>query len=251
MRTRIAPTPSGYLHTGNAVNFALVDAFAKTRGCEIALRIDDLDAPRVRPEFVEDIFRVLMWLDIEWQVGPRAAADLESWGQKRHMRDYVQARDVLLAQGDAFYACACSRGNRRSSRCVCASQTLTLETDQTSLRMRWKSGEDPVVWRRDGLPAFHLTSVVDDDRMGVTHVVRGEDLQESTEFQQALSLRLPGNRFSSTHALHHPLVLDASGRKLSKSAGAGSRPMVLNSELRKEIHGIVDSFEIHLGQINP
>jgi len=117
--------------------------------------------------------------------------------------------------------------------------------------MRWKSGQDPVVWRRDGLPAFHLTSVVDDDRMGVTHVVRGEDLQESTEFQQALSLRLPGNRFSSAHVLHHPLVLDAAGRKLSKSAGAGSRPMVLDTELREEIHGIVNALEFHLGQINP
>lgn len=250
MRTRVAPTPSGYLHKGNVVNFALVDAVARSQGCDIALRIDDLDTPRVRPEFVEDIFRVLEWLAIEWQVGPRSAADLDSWSQTNRMHRYARARDALVAQTEQFYGCGCYRQNRMPCRCACAERAFRLETNKTSLRMRWRSGPDPVVWRRDGLPAFHLASVVDDHLLGVTHVVRGEDLRESTEFQRELSRFLPGNHFAEVRVVHHPLVLDRQGCKLSKSAGAGAAPMVLDLELCEEVRVIAAHFRTQLDEVS-
>ena len=70
-RTRIAPTPSGYLHEGNLVNALLTVRLADEMGAEVALRIDDMDAFRLRREYVEDIFRCLDWLGLSWQTGPR------------------------------------------------------------------------------------------------------------------------------------------------------------------------------------
>ncbi|MFM8896894.1 MAG: glutamate--tRNA ligase family protein, partial [Actinomycetales bacterium] len=74
--TRFAPTPSGFLHEGNAVNFLLVQRLADALGATVLLRIDDMDVDRLRDEYVEDIFEVLHWLGLQWQAGPIDAADL-------------------------------------------------------------------------------------------------------------------------------------------------------------------------------
>ncbi len=75
MITRFAPTPSGYLHIGNAANALLVSWLAAASDGTVALRIDDMDASRARSEFVADIFDTLAWLEIPWTIGPRDAAD--------------------------------------------------------------------------------------------------------------------------------------------------------------------------------
>jgi glutamyl-tRNA synthetase len=81
-QTRIAPTPSGYLHLGNAYSFLLTKALAKKHGAKILLRIDDLDRDRYRPEYVEDIFATLDFLEIKIDQGPKNSKEMEStWSQ--------------------------------------------------------------------------------------------------------------------------------------------------------------------------
>jgi glutamyl/glutaminyl-tRNA synthetase len=79
---------------------------------------------------------------------------------------------------------------------------------------------------------------VDDDLLGVTLAVRGEDLRESTEFQRRLSGLLPGDPFAQVRVLHHPLINGPDGHKLSKSVGGGARPMVVDHELREHVRDI-------------
>ncbi|MHB1211957.1 MAG: glutamate--tRNA ligase family protein, partial [Candidatus Nanopelagicales bacterium] len=83
MRTRFAPTPSGYLHEGNAVNAVLTSWLAQQVGADIALRIDDVDATRFRREFIDDILAVLAWLDVPWSLGPRTAAEFDDHHSQR------------------------------------------------------------------------------------------------------------------------------------------------------------------------
>ena len=95
-RTRFAPTPSGYLHLGNAWSLALTWLLARSRGGSIHLRIDDLDAARLRPEYLEDIFASLEWLGLDWDGGPRDPADfLARHSQRLRLDRYRAALDVL------------------------------------------------------------------------------------------------------------------------------------------------------------
>lgn len=75
LRSRIAPTPSGYLHIGNAYNFLLTEAIVRKANGSLRLRIDDLDAPRVRPEYLQDVFESLSWLGITPDEGPGSIAE--------------------------------------------------------------------------------------------------------------------------------------------------------------------------------
>ena len=109
MKSRFAPTPSGYLHIGNGFNFVLTWLHARTRGGNILLRIDDLDKGRVRPEYVEDVFRTLDWLGLDWDEGPFGPSDLErKWSQHLRLDRYRSAIDELAFREIAF-ACALSR----------------------------------------------------------------------------------------------------------------------------------------------
>ena len=114
MITRFAPTPSGYLHLGNAVNAQLVAWLALSADGEIRLRIDDMDAPRSRGEYVEDIFNTLAWLEIDWKGGP---TDSEDFLQRHSMRGRTEHYRAELEQargrGLEVYACTCSRSQLR------------------------------------------------------------------------------------------------------------------------------------------
>lgn len=243
MLTRFAPTPSGYLHRGNAANALLVSWLAHREGGQVALRIDDADAQRRRPEYVSDVFEVLDWLGVDWQVGPRDAAELEeSWSQSLRIDRY---REALAAAGDLgapFYACTCTRsmlsgpatggcpaGCRQAGRSPRVGETVirlhippgTLrEVDGRMVDVAATVG-DVVVWRRDDLPAYHLTSIVDDEDLGITHVVRGRDLVESTAVQQVLAESCGLAVMARATVLHHALLTDSGGRKLSKSQLGG------------------------------
>src|ERR1700755_812419 len=108
-KTRIAPTPSGFLHLGNAYSFALTAALAEKYGAKILLRIDDLDRERVQKEYVQDIFDTLNFLELPWDEGPRNVMELErDWSQIHRMGLYKEALDLLREEGDLF-ACNCSR----------------------------------------------------------------------------------------------------------------------------------------------
>src|SRR5258708_37010017 len=95
-RTRIAPTPSGFLHLGNVVSFVRTVELGKRKGAKVLLRIDDLDRERVEPEYVQDIFDTLEFLELPWDEGPRNVEEFErDWSQIHRIGLYREALDVL------------------------------------------------------------------------------------------------------------------------------------------------------------
>jgi glutamyl-tRNA synthetase len=111
LRTRLAPTPSGDLHLGNAWSFVLTWLAARSQQGRVHLRIDDLDAARARDEHLEDIFESLRWLGLDWDSGPRDVAEFRAaYSQRQRLRldRYQDALEALRARGK-LYVCTCSR----------------------------------------------------------------------------------------------------------------------------------------------
>src|SRR5579863_8142302 len=114
-KTRIAPTPSGFLHLGNALSFAITAAIAERTNAKILLRIDDLDRERVRKEYVQDIFDTLNFLEIPWHEGPRNFSEYETeYSQIHRLKWYQTALEQLKNSGQVF-ACNCSRAQIRAN----------------------------------------------------------------------------------------------------------------------------------------
>jgi len=264
--TRIAPTPSGYLHLGNAVNFALIALLASRWDAESVVRIDDMDSSRSRSEYVDDIFATLEWLEIEWAKGPRDRADFEREFTMAARIDYYRSQlDVLDASGLELFACACSRADLAAKgglRCAgeCRSAGLDLATDQTALRLHIPDGTtvemsgqsidlaaahgDVVLWRRDGVPAYHLASVIEDRDLGITDIVRGADLLESSALHDWLAPHLGADDLARANFVHHALVMDDSGAKLSKSqlaSGPLERTQKTRDDVRQRAAELADS----------
>ena len=229
VRTRIAPTPSGYLHEGNCVNALLSSWWAAEHG-QVFLRIDDADSTRYRREYAEDIFHTLQWLEIRIDLGPGSVSELEAqWSQTHRKNRYREALQPVIDR-DLVFACACSR---TSAQCTCANESRTWFQGESTLRLSTTDGrQGPVLWRRDDIPAYHLTSVVDDHDFGITHIMRGEDLHESTLIQRDLAAFL--QLTFPDEVRHHPLVTDQKGRKLSKSSGA-TGPLEKTDAVREHI----------------
>jgi glutamyl/glutaminyl-tRNA synthetase len=236
-KTRIAPTPSGYLHLGNVLSFTLTAELARRAGASILLRIDDLDRERVNPDYVQDIFGTLNFLQIPWDEGPRNYGDHErEFSQLHRLELYRGALEQLRKEGKLF-ACVCSRAKvMRDSGDggypgTCREMGLAFDSKDCNWRLRTGGAELPaelrdfIVRKKDGFPAYQLTSVMDDLHFGIDLVVRGEDLRSSTLAQQWLALQLGqelGSGFERIHFHHHGLLMESGDRKLSKSAGATS-----------------------------
>ncbi len=115
-RTRIAPTPSGYLHLGNVLSFALTATLAEQYGARILLRIDDLDRQRAQPAYIQDIFDTLEFLELPWHEGPRSVEEFEQqYSQVHRLPLYRQALEELKDKG-AVFACDCSRSQMLAGR---------------------------------------------------------------------------------------------------------------------------------------
>lgn len=246
-KTRIAPTPSGFLHLGNVFSFAVTAALAQQTNAGTLLRIDDLDQERAEKNYVEDIFDTLRFLDIPWTEGPGDFGEFHSrYSQLHRMPLYNAALEHLTAH---VFACNCSRTQiARTSTDggypgTCRHKNIPLNEPGVAWRLRTEHEEplqvrtisgaviqatlppdmrDFVVRKKDGFPAYQLASVVDDEHFGIDFIVRGQDLWPSTLAQLYLSALLPGNRFADSVFYHHPLLLDAADQKMSKSAGATS-----------------------------
>lgn len=243
-KTRIAPTPSGFLHLGNVLSFAVTASLAKKNNAKILLRIDDLDRARVNKQYLQDVFDTLNFLEIAWDEGPHDLKSFEeSYSQLHRMDNYRSALQQLTDKGLVF-ACTCSRSQlSNADNCTCFNKQLPLNTNDASWRLH--TGDTKtiavknydgqlmytelpndmhnfVVRKKDGFPAYQLTSVMDDIFYGVDLVVRGEDLWPSTLAQHVLASTLENNRFREVAFYHHPLLMELSGNKLSKSAGAAS-----------------------------
>ena len=238
---RFAPSTTGLSHPGTLLAALLCWLDVRASGGHFGLRLEDLDPERCRPEFADAMRRDMDWLGLDWD-----SEVLQSDGTRAH----EEALDALAEQG-RLYPCRCSRselraqaerapdgsfrypGTCRERPLPSASQGGWRSSDEP-LRVRlsegridWKSEEsqapvsevprdvygDPVVRRRDGATAYHLASMVDDARAGVTRVVRGSDLAPSTSVQLALGELLG---FPRAAYRHHLLLLERQGQKMAK-----------------------------------
>lgn len=246
--SRLAPTPSGLLHLGNAFSFWETWLAVRASGGTLRLRVDDLDASRSKPEWVEALFRDLEWLQLDWDLGPEgpeALAALHS--QQLRLERYRQLLKRLRDHG-LLYACDCTRRQLREASPTgsypgtCRRRNLPLEDPEVAWRVRMADAqeerilryqdeagasrtasapaEDFVVRRRDGIPAYQIASLADDEADGINWIVRGQDLEESTGRQLWLAQRAGCSGFLQARFHHHALLLDDSGSKLSKSKGA-------------------------------
>lgn len=234
--SRLAPTPSGFLHLGNVLNFLITEKITLENNGELILRIDDSDQSRLRIEYLEDIFEVIKWLGIKIDRGPKNRNDFESnFSQSRF---FPEIRDFLAQKNDRIlFSCHCSRKeiHEKSPSGVypgtCYAKSDLLFDEKHSIRLKnnahfkmnniphqvHSSQIDPILWKKDQTPSYHLTSIWDDLALGVTHIIRGKDLLDSSFIQIEIAKRLNLNTFDSIKFYHHSLIAHQTGEKLSKS----------------------------------
>jgi len=265
--SRLAPTPSGFLHLGNAVNFTLTWLLTRQAGGTLHLRIDDLDRARFRPAYLANIFETLDWLGLDYDHGPSGPDDFEQHYSQRHfLADYeATLQAARAAHPHVFYACRCSRTDlaraattgSRNYPGTCRTEPVPLDTPEAAWRAHvpahlsvvvpdLQQGQlvvplaevlgDFVVRKKGGAAAYQVASVVDDVRLGVTLIVRGLDLLASTAAQLWLAGLLPSAAtFQQMQFLHHGLLLDEVGQKLSKSTQTGQQRGVLAEAARPQV----------------
>ncbi|MFH6781181.1 MULTISPECIES: tRNA glutamyl-Q(34) synthetase GluQRS [Methylobacterium] len=244
-RLRFAPSPNGRLHLGHAYSALLNAEIARALQGELLLRIEDIDPVRCRPELTEALVADLAWLGLTF---PEPV-----WRQSDRMSTYRAALDGLRARG-LIYPCTCTRraileaaGDARDPDGAplypgtCRRRPIPEEPHAWRLDMAralslcpgphaytaFAPGEparvrtaDPARWgdavlgRKDVPTSYHLAVVLDDAAQGITHVVRGQDLEAATDLHLLLQ-RLLG--LPTPHYHHHGLIRDAGGEKLSKS----------------------------------
>lgn len=259
--TRIAPTPSGLLHIGNVLSFAITSALAQKSGAKVLLRIDDLDQLRTDDRYLQDIFDTLNYLEIHWDKGPGNVREFrEQWSQM-HRMDLYNAVIRELSDKGLVFACRCSRQQMRTLQaCPCFEKKIPLNAENASLRLitgakelfirsydgRLIAATPPpemknfIIRRKDGIPSYQLTSVVDDLYFNIDLVIRGQDMWPSTIAQHMLASALEEDRFDKIAFCHHPLLVDAEGKKLSKSAGSTSvRYLRENGKKPSDIYAII------------
>ncbi len=242
--TRLAPSPTGALHLGNARTFLVNWALARKHGWRIILRIEDIDGPRVKPGAIELTTDLLRWLGLDWDVGPLIQS-----------QDLGPCRDAMqrLAAAAMAYPCELTRSQIEAAasapqegshdiafpsslRPALVPRDFARDDERSSWRFATPAGvvefddhfagrqrHDPsgtigdfVIWTKREQPAYQLAVVVDDARQGVTHVVRGDDLLDSASRQIMLqrALGLPTPRY-----YHLPMVKGQDGRRLAKRHG--------------------------------
>ncbi len=237
LRSRLAPTPSGYLHIGNAVNFIITWVVVRQAGGVLKLRIDDADAGRCRLEYIEDIFRQLDWLGLDWDEGPQGPDEFgRLFSQRLRFGDYRAFLDALEEAGHS-YLCDCSRKQIRAQvangiypglcrhknvitsegahRLVVPENTQVAVADQ-DIALAEHMG-DFVLWCRDDSPSYQLASLADDLADKTTLIVRGADLLISSAAQLFLAQLLQQESFAQITFHHHELLTCPQGMKLSKS----------------------------------
>lgn len=239
---RLAPSPTGAQHVGNARTYLLAWLSARSRGGRVILRIEDIDSPRIKAGADEQAIGDLRWLGLDWDEGP--------YWQTRRLPLYETAL-ADLQETERVYPCSCSRtdieqaasaphldheGARYPGTCA-GRRVADAATLHELFAWRFRSAADRstfddgfrgsttvaehlagdfVIWKSAGTPAYQLAVVVDDAAMGVTEVLRGDDLIPSTPRQLQLydALELSPPRF-----VHVPLVVGPDGRRLAKRHG--------------------------------
>lgn len=222
---RFAPTPSGPLHFGSVVAALASYLNVKSQQGLWYVRIDDIDQPRVAKNAVNEILKILEFLNLEW--------DGEVYYQSKYIDLYEQALKKLKEQ-DLVYACTCTRkqigGSIYNGICRNAEHNLNqqysirVKTDNTPIRLvdgvqgmytqkLFDDIGDFVLLRSDNIFSYHLSTVVDDEQQNITEIIRGYDLLESTPRQIYLRNCLNLTTLSYSHI---PLAMKNSEEKLSK-----------------------------------
>lgn len=249
--TRLAPSPTGALHLGNALTFLTNWALARRLGWRIVLRIEDLDGPRIKQGSDGQAIELLHWLGIDWDEGPvYQSADLGPYRSAlQSMADRgliypctATRREIVAAlsapnEGDhelrypgihrpadghyPFDAAAppLLEDDGTCWRLIVQDEPVSFHDTihgQRDVNIQQQVG-DFVVAAKSGLPAYQLAVVVDDARQGVTHVVRGDDLLDSTA-RQVLLYRVLGLGEPPTY-IHLPMVYGPDGLRLAKRHG--------------------------------
>jgi glutamyl-tRNA synthetase len=244
VRTRFAPSPTGFLHIGGARTALYCWLESRRRGGEFILRIEDTDRERSTDEAVQAILDAMHWLDLDADEGP--------FYQTRRLERYKQVADELVAAGNAYYAyeskaeieamreTAMAAGEKpryngyyrdrneplredpnRVIRFRNPHEGSVVFEDKVKGRIEWVNAEldDLVIFRSDGWPTYNFAVVVDDIDMGITEVIRGDDHVNNTPRQiniyKALGAAVP-------EFAHLPMILDKEGKKLSKRTSAVS-----------------------------
>jgi glutamyl-tRNA synthetase len=242
VRTRFAPSPTGYLHIGGVRTALFNFLFARHEGGRFLLRIEDTDRARSTPESIQAILDGLSWLGLDWDEGP--------FFQSERMALYRERADALVASGNV-YRCFCTADELEARRQAALAAGRKPAYDRTcrdliappsgrtlfALRFRtplqgetvvddlvkgpviFQNAEldDFIIVRSDGSPVYNFCAVVDDADMALTHIIRGDDHLANTPRQillyQAIGASLP--RFA-----HLPLILGLDKSRLSKRHGA-------------------------------
>jgi glutamyl-tRNA synthetase len=252
-RGRLAPSPTGYLHLGHARTFWTAAARARAAGGTLILRSDDLDATRYRMDFAAAMLEDLRWLGLDWDEGPDGGGPHAPYEQSRRLPRYRAAlerlhaaglvypcyrtrRDVLEAAGAPHEGGADDEPLYPAAFRPAPTAPLPAldQAEGANWRLRVPDGQslgfvdgrlgpqqavagrdfgDFPVWRKDGVPSYQLACVVDDAEMGITEVVRGEDLVRST-FRQLLLFRALGWTVPAFY--HCALLTDERGIRLAK-----------------------------------
>ncbi|MEW9623136.1 glutamate--tRNA ligase [Rhodanobacter geophilus] len=244
VRTRFAPSPTGFLHIGGARTALYCWLEARRRGGEFLLRIEDTDRERSTDEAVQAILDAMAWLDL--------SADEAPVYQTRRLARYREVAERLLAEGKAYYAyeskeeieamreAAMAKGEKpryngfyrdRNEPCRDDPNRVirfrnplegsVVFEDKVKGRVEWANAEldDLVIFRSDGWPTYNFAVVVDDIDMGITEVIRGDDHVNNTPRQINIyhALGAPVPEFA-----HLPMILDKDGKKLSKRTNSVS-----------------------------
>lgn len=214
IRVRIAPSPTGYLHLGNARTAIFNWLFAKNNNGEFIVRIDDTDTERSTQEFEEDIRDNLTWLGLDWNEGIGVGGPHGSYRQSERFERYKQAAEELVEKGIAYQDDGAIKFRVEKNGSIEFKDIV-----RGDMSFNKEDIEDFIILRSDGSPTYHLASTVDDIDYEISHVARGEDILPSTPkhimITEALDRGLP-------QFCHLPLLFGHDGKRLSKRHGATS-----------------------------
>src|ERR1700687_3476182 len=258
VRVRTAPSPTGFAHLGTASTALYNVLFARANSGSFALRIDDTDLGRNRPEYETVIYESLHWLGLDWDEGPDKGGPFGPYRQSERLDLYKQHAARLIAEGKA-YRCFCTpqeldaerkqaqaekRPYKYSRRCL-----IDPPKDRAEFTVRFKvpGGEvkfedmvrgemsfdadligDFIIIKSDGYPTYQFASPVDDSTMKITHVIRGEEHLSNTPYQLMLIDALGYER--PLAFAHMPLILAKDGAKLSKRKHPESNLMLFREQ---------------------
>jgi glutamyl-tRNA synthetase len=244
VRVRIAPSPTGFAHLGTASTALYNVLFARQRDGKFALRIDDTDLERNRPEYEQLIYEALGWLELDWDEGPDKGGPYSPYRQSERVDLYRQDAAKLLSEGKA-YKCFCTPEELEAERRLAQAQKRPYKysrrcltdppKDRTEFAVRFKvpGGEiiftdmvrgemsfdadligDFILMKSDGYPTYQFASPIDDALMKISHVIRGEEHLSNTPYHLMVVDAL-GYERPLAYA-HMPLILAKDGAKLSK-----------------------------------